>query len=341
MKIRHSYFLLAALFLLSCSQDSTSRLAEFNGRTMGTTYSIKIVESELAGNHAKKEELKNEIDAILVKVNNQMSTWQKDSEISQFNISKSTDWFPVSNDFVKVVEDAQKISRASNGAFDITVGRLVNLWGFGPSINEDEIPSDAELEKAKNLCGYEKISFRKENPAIKKDDGEIYIDLSSIAKGFGVDKVSEFLLDSGYNNYLVEIGGEVRSSGKNHLNENWKIGITAPDGSFDIQKIISLKNVAVATSGDYRNYFEKDGIRYSHTIDPRTGKPITHNLASVTVVYDNCTMADGYATAIDVLGPEEGFELALKEKLPVFLIVKTDKGFKEKMTPEFEELFKN
>lgn len=266
-----------------------------------------------------------------------MSTWQKDSEISVFNSLNSTDWFNVSEGFVEVVKDAEKISEESNGAFDVTVGRLVNLWGFGPIQKEDNIPTDEEIENAKVLCDYRKLHIRETDPAIKKDIPNMYVDLSSIAKGFGVDKVAEYIERSGYSNYLVEIGGEVRTSGVNQKNGKWKIGISTPDGSFDIEKIVSLDNVAVATSGNYRNYFEKDGVRYSHTIDPRTGKPITHSLASVTVVYDNCTMADGYATAIDVLGPDEGFEFALKKKLPVFLIVKTNEGFKERMTPEFSK----
>ena len=341
LRIKRIYILFFSLVLINCSGGNENNLVEFHGSTMGTSYSIKIVDSKLFADSGKSEELKKSIDEVLANVNKQMSTWQDDSEISQFNKSNSTDWFPVSEDFINVVEHAQKISVLSNGSFDITVGKLVNLWGFGPSSKADYVPLTSELEDALNHCDYNKISINKEMSALRKDYEDIYIDLSSIAKGFGVDTVSNFILESGYSNFLVEIGGEVRTSGKNNLNEFWKIGISTPDGSFEIQKVIKLNNVSVATSGDYRNYFEKNGVRYSHTIDPKTGKPITHNLASVTVISDNCTMADGLATAIDVLGPEKGYELALKEKLPVFLIVKTDKGFIEKMTPEFEKLFKN
>jgi len=341
LKLINTLLFLTLLFLLGCSPGNKNNLVEFSGSTMGTTYSIKVIDENLFQSKLKKESLKSTIDSLLSGVNNQMSTWQKDSEITLFNASKNTDWFNVSNDFVYVIEEAQKISEASNGALDITVGQLVNLWGFGPTINDDNIPSDELLKKAKSLCNYKMILFDKEKASIRKELEDVYIDLSSIAKGFGVDKISNYIKGSGYNNFLVEIGGEVRASGKNHLNELWKIGISVPDGSFDIQKIISLDNAAVATSGDYRNYFEKNGIRYSHTIDPRTGRPINHSLASVSVVYDNCTAADGFATAIEVLGPEEGYKLALKEKLPVLLIVKTDKGFIEKMTPEFKKLFKN
>lgn len=323
-----------------CAQTNETNLVELNGKTQGTTYSIKIVDLKLSSDNSSREKLHKEIDSILVEISNQMSTWQKDSEISEFNSSKTTDWFPVSLDFVNVVETSQIISEKSNGALDISVGALANLWGFGPVKKDEVIPSDKEIEDAKKLCDYKKISFRKDEPAIKKEIEDITIDLSAVAQGFSVDKLCDYLYSLNYKNYLVEIGGEVKTAGKNHLGENWKIGISVPDGSFDIQKVISLENSAVSTSGDYRDYFEKDGVRFSHTIDTKTGKPITHSLASVTVVCKNCADADGLSTAIDVLGPEAGYELAIKEKLAVLLIVKTENGFNEKMTPEFESLFK-
>lgn len=332
--------LIIQVIFYGCTENEQIKFIELNGRTQGTTYSIKIVDLKLPLDNASKEKLHKEIDSILVEISNQMSTWQKDSEISEFNLSKTTDWFPVSPDFVTVVEISQKISETSNGALDISVGSLVNLWGFGPVKKDEVIPSDSEIEKAKKLCDYKKISFKKEDPAIRKEIGDMIIDLSAVAQGFSVDKLCEYLYELNYKNFLVEIGGEVRTAGKNHLGEDWKIGISVPDGSFDIQKVISLENLAVSTSGDYRDYFEKDGVRFSHTIDPKTGKPITHSLASVTVVGKNCAETDGFSTAIDVLGPEAGYELAIKEKLAVLLIVKTESGFSEKMTPEFESLFK-
>jgi len=333
-------FLLIIVTAISCTENNQTRFTELNGRTQGTTYSIKIVDLNLSSNSSLKENLHKEIDSILVEISNQMSTWQNDSEISEFNKSQTTDWFPVSLDFVNVVETSQRISETSNGALDITVGALVNLWGFGPGGKDEVIPSDQEIEEAKNLCDYKKISFKKDGPAIKKEIGEITIDLSAVAQGFSVDKIFDYLSALNYKNFLVEIGGEVRTAGKNYVDENWKIGISVPDGSFDIQKVINLDNAAVSTSGDYRDYFEKDGVRFSHTIDPQTGKPITHSLASVTVVCNNCADADGFSTAIDVLGPEAGYELAVKEKLAVLMIVKSGNGFTEKMTPEFASLFK-
>ena len=198
LKILRIFLILFLSVIISCSGDKSGELVEFHGRTMGTTYSVKVVDNILFGDETKKESLKTGIDGILVQVNNKMSTWQKDSEISLFNSFKSTDWFQVSKDFVTVVNDARKISEVSDGAFDVTVGRLVNLWGFGPTIKEDNIPVDSEIEKAQELCDYRKLKTRVDEPAIKKEIPDMYVDLSSIAKGFGVDQVAEFLENSGF-----------------------------------------------------------------------------------------------------------------------------------------------
>ena len=186
--------------------------------------------------------------------------------------------------------------------------------------------------------GYQNLFVRQSPPSIKKKNPGIYCDLSAIAKGFGVDKVAEYLDSKGFVHYLVEIGGEVRAKGVKPGGQPWRVAIAVPDGSSSYQRVLLLKNISMATSGDYQNYFEKDGKRYSHTIDPCTGRPITHTLASVTVIHESCMMADALATAINVLGPGKGYELAIKENLPVFLIIKKRGGFVEKMTPLFEDI---
>ncbi len=331
------YTSLIIIFLFIGCESSNPGLIELTGSTMGTTYSIKIVGVNNL-DEIEKNDFQSRIDSILVEVNNQMSTWQKDSEITSFNNLQDTTWVRVSRDFAYVVNKAIKVSNLSNGAFDITVGPLINLWGFGPEHKPNIIPSDEGIAEAKKRIGYEKIHVYEDLTKIKKDDENIYISLAAIAKGFGVDKVANYLEDENYSNYMVEIGGEVRTAGKNHLNKDWKIGISVPDGSMHIQKIVPISNSSIATSGDYRNYFEEDGVRYSHTIEPSTGKPITHKLASVSVIHNECMIADAMATAFDVLGPELGYELAVKEKLPVFMIVKGDNGFVEKMTPEFRTI---
>lgn len=298
---------------------------------MGTSFSIKLVEDSLNIEYSKIESGVNE---LLVEVNRQMSTYQEDSEISRFNQYTSADWFKISPDFAYVLQQALHISVVSDGAFDVTVGPLVNLWGFGPEHHLDKIPTDDEIVERKKWIGYRKLSVQKEPPAVKKESAGIYVDLSAIAKGFGVDKVSKYLDSLSVNHYMVEIGGEVRVKGRKGK-QRWRIGVDSPNGG-GLQKILQMSKIAMATSGDYFNYFEKDGVRYSHTIDPRTGRPVTHKLASVTILHNSCMLADGFATAIDVLGPEKGYEFAIKRMLPVFMIIRNGDKFIEKMTPEFE-----
>ncbi len=323
------------LFLISCSGNTNENLITFTGTTMGTVYSIKIVKEE--GKQNLYDGLQQQIDMVLKEVNMKMSTYIETSEISLFNKSKANEWKTLSEDLAVVISKAEEIYRLSQGAFDITVGPLVNLWGFGPEKRDDDIPSDSTIMARKKNVGMDKIHLDSQNLLIKKDLDGIYCDLSAIAKGYGVDKVGEFLSQKGIKNYMVEIGGEVRTSGKNHKGEPWKIGVTTPDNDLAIQEIIPLSNLTMATSGDYRNYFEKDGVRYSHTIDPRTGRPITHNLASVTVIHENCMTADAAATAIDVLGPDDGMALAQKMNIAVYMIIRSDSGFVERMNSRFEE----
>lgn len=335
------------IFLFNCGhrkQTATTGLIEIPGFTMGTTYRVKVVDSNRwKANDTDKigKSLSAGIAERLDAVNRRMSMWREDSEISRFNRSRETGWFEISADTARVIAEALETSKKSNGAFDITVGPLVNLWGFGPAKEKREIPGEAQIKEAMAKTGYRKLTVRLSPPAVKKEDSEIYCDLSAIAKGFGVDKVAEYLETQGFTDYLVEIGGEVRARGINHEGTPWRVAIASPspnDGSSGYQKVLFLQDAAMATSGDYHNYFEKDGVRYSHTIDPGTGRPITHKLASVTVVHTSCMTADALATAIDVLGPGKGYELALKEDLPVFLVIREKDGFVEKMTPRFQAL---
>jgi thiamine biosynthesis lipoprotein len=302
---------------------------------------VKVVKSdelESSGADQIKQTLTSEIGALLKEVNRQMSNWLKDSEISRFNQYKESDWFGVSGDTVLVIAEGLRISEKSGGAFDITVGPLIDLWGFGPVKKEKQIPGEEQIKAVKAKIGYQKLEVRQSPPSVKKEAPDIHCDLSAIAKGFGVDKVAGYLDSKGFSDYLVEIGGEVRAKGMNHRGVLWRVAVATPDGTSNYQKVLSLKDISMATSGDYHNYFEKDGVRYSHTIDPTTGRPITHKLASVTVIHESCMTADALATAINVLGPGKGYELAIKENLPVFLVVKEGGVFAEKMTPRFEKI---
>lgn len=214
----------------------------------------------------------------------------------------------------------------------------MNLWGFGPLHQEDRIPSSQAIARALTQTGYEQLHARMSPPSIRKDNGFIYVDLSAIAKGYGVDKLAEHLDSLGLSDYLVDIGGELKGKGHNARGSAWRIAIEKPTpGKRSVHQIISFSEGAMATSGDYRNYFEKDGQRYSHTIDPETGAPIRHKLASVTVVNTSTMYADAMATALMVLGPERGYALAEQEALAALFIVKSADGFSEKVTPALKQ----
>jgi len=325
-----------AFFISSCSKPE-SQLMQFQGKTMGTYYHVKYVlsDEQLTQKTLLAEQLQKVVEQQLELVNDQMSTYRPSSELSLFN--KSRDSYEVSDATIKVVKQALSIYQQSGGAFDVTVGPLVNLWGFGPDKRPNKIPSEHLIEKTKQIIGSQYLSIQ--GNKLVKSKPELYVDLSSIAKGYGVDSVAELLLSKGIRHYLVDIGGELRVQGAKPNNQHWTLAIERPGLDQNVQRLLNIGDNAIATSGDYRNYFEFDGIRYSHTIDPNTGKPISHKLVSVTVIDKSSMVADGLATAITVLGPEKGFAFATKLKQPVFLLIKQDDGFKELFTPEFEPFF--
>ncbi|MDZ7315299.1 MAG: FAD:protein FMN transferase [candidate division KSB1 bacterium] len=321
--------------IVGCGHRSKPlELYGLRGHTMGTTYSIKIVQER--GRAVDVNALKAEIDELFKQVNLKMSTYLQESELSRLNRAPAGEWFPVSTEMMTVLIEARRVSEKSNGAFDITVGPLVNLWGFGPEMRPTVVPTDSEIAARRALVGYQKLELQESPPAVRKAAAGMYCDLSAIAKGWGVDQAAERLEAKGFRNYMVEIGGEVRAKGVNAKGEAWRIGISSPDPQIAVQRVIRISGQSVATSGDYHNYFEQNGVRYSHTIDPSTARPITHKLASVTVIHPSCMTADAFATAIDVLGPDDGMRLAEKENLAVFMIVKTEQGFVEQMNRAFE-----
>ena len=326
--------ILIIIFLMigtGACQNNNYKIVLINGFTMGTTYSIKIKTADTVVN---QEKIRAGIEKILLEINQKMSTYIVDSELSVINFSNSLDSNLISDDLFKVISHANTISKTTNGAFDITVGPLVNLWGFGPNKSENKIPPNEEIELIKKNIGYKKIYLNKETTSIKKLHPDLYVDLSGIAKGFAVDKIALYLNSYNLENYLVEIGGELIAKGTNEDNEVWQIGIENPNNN--LAKIIGLKDIAMATSGDYRNYFEKNGVRYSHTINPNTGKPIKHKLASVTVLDKTAMNADALATAFMVLGPAKTIELANELKIGVYLIIKNDENFYEEYNEYFE-----
>lgn len=301
---------------------------------MGTSYHVKVIPTPNTPINIKT--VSDKITERLDKINGLLSTYKPDSEISLFNQYQANQWLSVSNETFNVIQTGQQVSELSHGAFDMTIGNLVNLWGFGPTINLESIPQQHKINALIGQVGYQHLQLKGQPPQLLKTSPQVYLDLSAIAKGYAVDAVAKLLLDLHIENFMVEIGGEIVTHGSKSEDKPWVIGIQSPETvEQSIQKRLYLTNIAMATSGDYRNYFEQNGVRYSHTIDPRTGHPINHQLAAVTVICSSCMLADAYATAIMVLGPTEGMKFADKNNLPIFMIIKDGEGF----TESYNDLF--
>lgn len=314
------FFVVCLLFLLGgCSSSETSH--QFAGPTMGTSYHVTLIAAELP------KGLDRQIADVLEDINQQMSTYRDNSLLMQFNRAPLGEPFRLSVDLMNVLVLAGDIYRQTEGAFDPTVGPLVNLWGFGPDYHEDQVPDGEAITALVKGLGFDGVLLDSATTEATRLE-DISLDLSAIAKGYAADKVAELLRDHGINRYMVEVGGEMALSGKNSRNTPWKIAIEKPvTGVRDVQQIVAFTDVGVATSGDYRNYFEKDGKRYSHTLDPRTGYPISHNLASVTVAAQSSALADGLATAFMVMGTEKALAFAEAHSIAIMTLSKTESGF--------------
>lgn len=318
-------------------QNQTSTPLSLSGRTMGTSYHITVVPS--GSGSLKRDELQQHIDTRLQEINRRMSTYIADSELSRINKAEADEWIDVSAESAAVINTAQQISEKTGGAFDITVGNLVNLWGFGPDINLYAVPDEDRIKAALALCGYQNLEVDLNPPRVRKFNDTLYLDLSGIAKGYGVDQIAELLVNLGYPDHLVEIGGEIRTGGNKGPENPWNIGIERPrHKGRSVQKIIHTSTTtAMATSGDYRNYFEHEGRRYSHTIDPTTGHPISHKLAAVSVLHESCMLADAYATAFMVMGPQQAMDFAKQHEIAIYMLVKGERGFIPLSSPAFEK----
>lgn len=324
------------MLLAGCGNGDRLPQLELSGHTMGTTFNIVLVAPPAT---VSKEQLQEQVISMLDHVDALASTWRSDSELAAFNATQSDDWITVSPEFCAVVAAALAVSEVSGGAFDITVAPLVNLWGFGPDGIVDVPPPDDAITATLQAVGYEKLQTRCAQPALRKARPDLEVDLSGWAKGYAVDRVAAVLSVAGLDDYLVEVGGELRASGHNARGQKWAIAIEAPLTSRRVpQAVIHVTDTGVATSGDYRNYFEHDGHRYSHTIDSRTGKPVAHNLAAVTVLNPSTAYADAMATALLVLGPEAGPALARKIDIAGYFLVREPSGIREITTPGFDLL---
>ena len=336
MNFRRKSFIafIVLLHLLAACGDRGPTEYQLTGPTMGTTFSVTIV----AERDVDLDNLRSRIHTTLDDVDRRMSTWREDSELVRFNNSQSTDWHSVSEDLCVSILLSLEIGKITTGAFDITVGRLVDMWGFG-SHTVIGPPSEENIQKAKRETGLQHIQTDCPNSEIRKTRPGVRVDLSGYCKGHAADEIAIVLNEQEIENFLVEIGGDLYSQGRKANGDKWRVAIEMPDsGGQAIERTIEVGSNAVATSGDYRNFFEVDGKRYSHTIDPRTGRPVTHNLASVTVLFDNAAIADGYATALLVLGPDAGYEMAERLNIPAYFLVREGDSFTERMSPEFTML---
>ncbi len=305
---------------------------------MGTTYNISLVEpSELS-----KSELHNIHEVVkleLAMLDRAMSTYKPQSEISRFNNAPVGQFVELSDATMTVLRKALSLNKLTGGAFDSTVGPLVDAWGFGAGSEAvARVADQGRIELGLSMIGMERFELSGNTLRKLKD---VELDLSAIAKGFAVDRVADVLKVHGRNDFLVEIGGEVVTRGKSIRNSLWVLGIESPDKSGrNVYTRVDLGDSALATSGDYRNYFEKQGKRFSHTINPQSGKPVEHKLASVSVVAENCMLADGMATALMVMGEESGFVFAEKHNISAFFIYRDGESLITKHTEAFVQYLK-
>lgn len=326
--------LLCLTAVLAGCGDREVAVRTLAGYSMGTSYSVKLVATE-----RQAEQLDGTVRARLDAVNAAMSTYLPRSDVSRFNAAEVDAWVTVSPLTLEVVTLALDIATASDGAFDPTIAPLVDLWGFGPQPRPDQVPDAASIERLLTDVGWQAIEVDGEANRLRKTAPR-ELDLSGIAKGFAVDQVAEALAQADIASYLVEVGGELRFAGAKPGGEPWRVGIETPQsGTRSAYRILEVGDGAMATSGDYRNYYEEDGVRYSHTLDPSTGRPIRHSLVSVTVLADDCALSDAFATAMLVQGRQGAEALAKAEGLAVLLIEKTDQGFVSWQSERFQALY--
>ncbi|PMR74730.1 FAD:protein FMN transferase [Billgrantia endophytica] len=331
--------LLLGMLMSGCSEserplDSPVRL---DGAIFGSFYQITIVDP-LTQSEANR--LEEGVIEVLEDVDAAMSIYRDDSELVAFNQSPVDDWQPLSDELIEVLAISQSVADASDGAFDVTIGSLVNLWSFGSEAQPRETPNENVLAERLAEVGPDSIELD-ENELQARRLRDVFVDLGGVAKGHATDRVAAYLTGEGIEHYMVNLGGDLIVRGyRDREGQPWRIGIEAPlDDRQEATHILPLHDISVASSGDYRNYFEVDGQRYSHTIDPRTGRPIEHRLASVTVAHPSNAWADAWATAMMVLGDEAGLALARRQDLKVLILIREDTGWTSVVSPAFADHF--
>lgn len=337
LKITFILALIAGTFYYCTHMHSAFQI--ITGETMNTYYRIAIRSGQ------EDTMLNNEVKDALQQINSEMSVFESLSDLSQFNRNTDTGWIDVPEDLAVVLKEAYRVYQQTNGYFDPSVGHLVDMWGFG-SNKIHRLPSAEEIKEAQKSVGLNKISFSRDFRKAQKHNLDVYLNLSSIAKGYAVDKLASLLDGKGYTDYIVEIGGEVKAKGSRAKKvKGWNLGIARPEegkvGNYEY--IIRLKDMSVATSGDYRNNFYIDNKRYSHTINPKTGYPSEHNLSSVTVFDKECMRADALATGILAMGEAKGIEFANNNRIPVIMFVRNENedSFQTVISNEAKKLLKS
>ncbi len=327
----------AAALLVLAAACSPGEPIELHGSAMGTTWTVTLSKpiDEAALGRAESA-----VRRILAESDATFSTWNPASELSRFNRSAATDWVPVSEPLYAVIEAARTVDRESGGAFDLTVAPLVALWGFGADAAPHQPPSDAAIATALLLTGFDKLELRAQPRAVRKLAPEVRLDVDAIAPGYAVDRISRELTALGHPDHIVEIGGEVRCRGRGPAGRPWRVAVERPQaGARTVQTLVALVDLSISTSGDYRDFRPAGGRRISHTIDPRSGRPIAHELTSVSVMHESAMYADAYATALMVLGPQQGYALAARLGLPVLFIARAaDGGLAMRATASFARL---
>lgn len=321
---------LLALILSGCGEQ----VLEFGGPTMGSSYSVKYLRG---ANGPALSEAKAATEAILAEVDQQLSTYRSDSWVSTFNALPADSCQVMPAQVLGLVTFGQQLSEQSGGAFDLTLEPLLNLWGFGPQSRGEQVPTPAQIAEVRERIGHQHL--RIDGTQLCKD-AAIALDFNSIAAGYAVDRVSARLAELGVNSYLIEATGELTAKGNKPDGSAWHIAIEAPLEHQQVaEKILPLDGYGVSTSGDYHNYFEQDGQRYSHSIDPQTGAPIRHNLAQVTVVDRSVQRADGLSTLLMILGPERGLAFAERAGIAALFVSRAPQGFVSTASSAFTHLF--
>jgi thiamine biosynthesis lipoprotein len=328
MKPRPLAGALALLLLAGCQEPAETQLA---GDIQGTSYHVKLV---LDGLPVTPEQVKTDVEGVFRQVDEKLSNWREDSEISRLNQQKTTEWLSASPEIVGLVAIAREVGEKTHGCYDLTVTPIFKLWGFAR--HQEKVPTDAEIDKALRHVGMDKVDIDAANNRLRKQDPEVEISLDSIAQGYTVARVAEALERRGIQNYLAEVGGEMRVKGKKANGNPWRVAVEKPTPmAREVQRVLDIheaQGTAVMTAGTYRNFFEEQGKTYSHILDPKTGRPVTHNLLSVTILHEDPTLADAWDTALLCVGEAEGMRIAEAEHLKALFIYREGDQLKEWMS---------